>query len=175
MTPAMPRLRAALSAMVVLTAVLARGGPGAAAGPSAADALRAAWALGQSQPGYRFTSDIDQVVVPVASAATIGRTDQRVEMRAEGAVRAPHQAEVRIAVGGQPIAAAMGIVQDGARTFMRQGDRLLQVEHPAAAAAPTADHLAFLAGAVDVREVAPAAGGDSARRFTFRVDGRRLS
>lgn len=174
-TPAMPRLRAALSAMVVLTAVLARGGPGAAAGPSAADALRAAWALGQSQPGYRFTSDIDQVVVPVASAATIGRTDQRVEMRAEGAVRAPHQAEVRIAVGGQPIAAAMGIVQDGARTFMRQGDRLLQVEHPAAAAAPTADHLAFLAGAVDVREVAPAAGGDSARRFTFRVDGRRLS
>lgn len=175
-TPGATRLRAMLAAAVVLTTVLAHVAPGAGAAPSPEQALRAAWALGQRQPGYRFTSDIDQTVVPVASAAAIGRTDQRVALHAEGTVRAPDQAEVRMAVGDQPIAAAMGIVQDGTRTFMRRGDRLLPIEHPAGAAAPAADHLAFLAGAVHVREIAPAIDdGRTFRRFTFDVDGRRLS
>lgn len=171
-----PRLCAGSVGLLLLLAVLARGSLSTWAAAPDEQALRAAWQRAQSQPGYRFSSNIDQTVLPIASAATIGRTDTRVSMVAEGAVRAPDQAEVRIAVDGQPASAAMGIVQYGARSFVRQGDKLMPVESPAGAAAPTGDYLAFLAGAANVREIEPtSAAGHSFRRYAFDLDGQRLA
>lgn len=174
------RNRARLGAAAVLLflglTASARDSLDAGAAPSPAAALRDAWQSARAQEGYRFRSTIDQTLVPIAGPRTIGHSDQHVAMVAEGTVRLPDQAEVRIALDGQPADAAMGIVQDGARSFLRQGSRLVPVPNPAGAAAPTGDYLAFLAGAVNVREIDPGtAGGERHRRFSFDIDGQRLS
>lgn len=175
-SPSIARLIAALAVLFVLLALPARNVLSSWTAAPGEQALRAAWQRAQSEPGYRFTSNIDQTVVPIAGAGTIGRTDQRVAMVAEGTVRAPDQAEVRIAVDGRPASAAFGIVQDGARSFVRQGDKLMPVESPAGAASPTGDYLAYLSGATKVREIEPTtAAGHTFRRYTFDLDGRRLS
>jgi hypothetical protein len=171
-----PRLVVPIVLVLGLVAILARGALNTWAASPDEQALRAAWQVAQSQPGYRFSSNIDQTVVPIASAGNIGQTDQRTTMVAEGAVRGPDQAMVTIAVDGQPQAAALGIVQDGGRTFLRKGDKLFPVQSPAGAASPTGDYLGFLAGATQVHGIEPTtAAGQSFRRYAFDLDGQKLA
>jgi len=150
----------------------------AARGPSPADDLRRAWlaATAGGHGGYRFASDIEQTLVPRARAENIGRTDTRIDMRADGAVRLPDQATLELSFEGAPGMRPLGLVQDGRRTFVRVGSELKQVENPLGTTAPSGDLLAYLAAATDVREVEPAtAAGTSFRRFAFAIDGARFA
>ena len=99
-------------------------GTTAAPGPSPAAALRQAWeaASAGGRGSYRFSSDIEQTLLPRARAENIGKSDQRIDMRAEGAVRLPDQAQLRLSFEGAPGTAPVGLVQDGSRTYIQAGD-----------------------------------------------------
>jgi hypothetical protein len=167
---------AGLVVLLLLCLTLGRSALGAwAAGPEE-QALRAAWERARTEPGYRFTSHIDQTLVPVASAATIGQASRQVDLVAEGTVQAPDRAEVRISMDGQPLEQTMGLLQDGARTFLRKDEKLVPMASPAGGASPTGDYLGFLSAATQVREIEPTtAAGHSFRRFSFELDGQRLA
>ncbi|MFQ6102474.1 MAG: hypothetical protein ACE5OS_14775, partial [Anaerolineae bacterium] len=171
---AWPVLGSLLLGILLLTltvASLAR----AAAPPSPADQLRAAWRQAQKAGSYALSADIEQTLIPRPTVYNVGRSDEHVALRAEGQVRLPDYSYLRLL----PVLAPPGadltpieVERIGAETWVTMDGKRERMDDPAGVAAPTGDYLAYLGAARDVRELEPATvDGLRYERLAFTIDG----
>lgn len=114
--------------------------------------LEAAWERAREAGAYRFTTDVEQTLIPRPLPSMIGQTDERVDMRIEGDVTLPDQArmEFRFEGGGFNVP-PLELVRDGAETYLLKGNERIPVENPAGLSSPTSDYLGYLAAAENVQ------------------------
>jgi hypothetical protein len=160
----------------ILLLALTMAGLARAAAPSdPADELRAAWKLAQEAGSYAFAADIEQTLIPKPTIYNVGRSDERVALRAEGQVRLPDYSRLRLLPVVMPPgvdAAPIEVERIGAETWVTVDGERKRMEDPAGLAAPTGDYLAWLEAARDVRELEPVTvGGVRYQRLAFTVDG----
>ncbi|MDJ0752847.1 MAG: PKD domain-containing protein [Ardenticatenaceae bacterium] len=135
-----------------------------------------AWEQARAAGSYEFVADVEQTLVPQASPANIGQSSEQIDIRIEGGVQLPDQAEMVLLFEGIGDALPpIGIVHQGGETFLRQGSALTAVDTPSTMSAPNGDFLAYLAGATAVEQLAEVEiSGQTYQRYTFEVNGRAI-
>ena len=167
------QLASLFGALVVLLTVPALAqGPDADAAPLA-QAQKAAVAAG----GYTFTADVEQTLIPHATAANIGRTGSRMDVRLEGEVTLPDRARMTLRFEGAGAEdAAVELVKDATGTYMLQDGRRLAVDDPTATAGPTADYLSYLHAAENVAPCdTPSQTTPGGACYTYDISGERFA
>ena len=115
--------------------------------------IEAAWERAREAGAYRFTTDVEQTLIPRPLPSMIGQTDERVDMRIEGEVALPDYARLELYLEGAGLdVPPLGLIQDGTETFLLKDGEKVPVENPAGLSSPTADYLGYLAAAENVRE-----------------------
>ncbi|MBE2233503.1 MAG: DUF11 domain-containing protein, partial [Anaerolinea sp.] len=175
------RLTAALLVVSLALLALTLGGGLAAravAGPQpASGAVMAAWRGVQQAGAYRFTADIQQEMIPLATAGNVGRssTVQRLYMEGDADLRAETLTLALWSQGGSVLdpASAAQVRVDQDRTYVRQGaGEWQQAEGFTGGFAPGGDFMGFLHAARNIR-LADQGAPDSPdlARYTFELDG----
>ncbi len=176
------RHRRELLAIVLLIGVLA----GLTLHPAwtraaAPDPVTAAWQHATSAGNYRFTSDLTQTTLPLATIANVGRTSRTETLYLEGQndLRARQMAFTLWSAGGNVLNAESGVsvrMEDG-KTYARQGAGEWEVvDDMTGAIAPQGDFMSFLAAVKDVQaQPAEQRGGIAFTRYTFAIDSPRLA
>jgi hypothetical protein len=148
---------------------------------AAPDPATAAWQRARAAGNYRFTSDVTQVTLPLATLANVGRTSRSEELYMEGQndLRAQQMAFTLWTEGGSVLQAESGVsvrTEDG-KTYARRGAGEWEVvDDMTGAIAPQGDFLGYLAA---IRAVAAqpgeARGGIAFTRYTFEIDSPRFA
>jgi hypothetical protein len=148
---------------------------------AAPDPATAAWQRARAAGNYRFTSDVTQVTLPLATLTNVGRTSRSEELYMEGQndLRAQQMAFTLWTEGGSVLQAESGVsvrTEDG-KTFARRGAGEWEVvDDMTGAIAPQGDFLGYLAA---IRAVAAqpgeARGGIAFTRYTFEIDSPRFA
>ena len=148
---------------------------------AAPDPVTAAWQRARAAGNYRFTSDVTQVTLPLATLANVGRTSRSEELYMEGQndLHAQQMAFTLWTEGGSVLQAESGVsvrTEDG-KTFARRGAGEWEVvDDMTGAIAPQGDFLGYLAA---IRAVAAqpgeARGGIAFTRYTFEIDSPRFA
>ncbi|MFN2241891.1 MAG: kelch repeat-containing protein, partial [Anaerolineae bacterium] len=122
---------------------------------------------------YHYDAEVRQTLIPRPLPEMIGRSDERVNWQAQGDVRLPDQSSITIWFDG---AEPLTLIRDGQQTFLRQGDTVKEVQDPTQLATPSADYLAYLDAAKNVRRLEPKqAGGRVYAGYAFEIDGPRFA
>ncbi len=175
--------RRALSAVAVLIIVMVGGTLMSARWTRAAerDPITQAWTHARDAGSYRFTSDVTEVSLPLATLANVGRTGRTQQLYLEGQndLRGKQMAFTLWADGGSVLQAESGVsvrIEDGT-TYARQGAGEWEVvDNIAGAFAPQGDFLSFLAAVKDVQvQGDEARGGIAFTRYTFALDSPRFA
>ena len=140
--------RLVIIALLLLAPISARTAPLADSDP-----LQDAWERAREASSYKFTTDVEQNLIPRPIPEMIGQTDERVDMRIEGQVTLPDQVrmEIRFEGGGLDVP-PLALVRDGPETYLLKEGERVPVENPVGLASPTSDYLSYLAAAENVRE-----------------------
>ena len=148
---------------------------------AAPDPVTAAWQRAKAAGNYRFTSDITQVTLPLATVANVGHTSRTDQLHLEGQndLRARQMAFTLWSDGGNVLQAESGVsvrMEDG-QTYARRGAGAWEiVDDMAGAIAPQGDFMSFLAAVKDVTaQPAEQRGGITFTRYTFQIDSPRLA
>lgn len=143
----------------------------AAAGPDDA------WEQAHAAGSYRVHADIEETLIPRALPELAGEDEIRMDWQLEGEVRLPDQAVLTLHMeSGVTKSAPASLIQSDGRTFISADGELREASSPLGAAAPTADLLAYLAGARNIQPGEPRqAGGESFTVFTFDFDGAQFA
>jgi len=154
--------------------------PALAAGlgtPASPGALEQVWKLAQAAGSYRFKADLEQTLRPRPVPDMIGQTSQRADIRVEGEVVLPGNAQLWLrseGAGLEPL--SLHVIQSGTDTFAEIDGELERIENPLAAAAPLTDYLGYLAAVVNVHELEPVeTDGVQFTRYSFDIDAGRLA
>jgi cytoskeletal protein CcmA (bactofilin family) len=167
--------------LMLLAALLAW--PAAGARGGTLDPVSQAWqqASAGGQGSYRFSSHIDQTLVPRAVPEMIGQGAQRMSLVMEGSVALPNQARLDLTLEGPGGAGRqVGLVQDGGRTFLESDGKLTPADGGAGLGQSGSDPLSYLQAAENVRPIArgaasEAAGGPALVGYSFEVNGAKLA
>ncbi len=151
-----------------------------AAAPAAQREVSQAWQRAVELGSYRYTTDVIQTTIPLATVQNMGRSSKQQAIHLEGESNLRDQS-MHLTLwmdGGSVLNPASGIemkVEDG-RTFGRRGyDEWQETGSVTDWVAPEGDFLAFLTAATNVRnEGADLRGNGDVTRFTFEVDGPRF-
>jgi hypothetical protein len=151
--------------------------------------VRQAWRRAQEAGAYRFSTELVQITHLAPTLANVGRSSRRETLHLEGEANLPEQ-DLTMALwkgDGSLLDRRNGVevrIEDG-RAYGRAIEGAWhEMEDPSAAFAPGSDHMAYLAGAKNVRELgietrriaAPDSGGEAQGRVTvaryrFDLDG----
>ncbi|MCO5195130.1 MAG: right-handed parallel beta-helix repeat-containing protein [Anaerolineae bacterium] len=157
----------ALVALAVLAFLVSRAG----AQSSALEQIKKSV---EEQGTYRFTADIEQTLIPRSVPENIGRTDEQIDLRLDGQVSMPDQAELQLRFeGGGLNDDPLNLRQDGTTTYLLQEDEWVAVENPAALAAPGNDYFIYLSAAHELRQLEDSLSGFT--RYAFDIDGPSLA
>ncbi|MCW5852953.1 MAG: FG-GAP repeat protein, partial [Anaerolineae bacterium] len=143
--------------------------------------FRAAWEQARRAGSYRFNADIEQTLTPRPLPELIGQTEQQVTLLAQGDVQLPGRARLQLQLSqGLTSIPPITLIQQGDQAFIQKGDKLELVQNPVGAVAPTADFMAYLAAADNVRlvDTGPLPRSQSPELFTryaFDVNGSRFA
>lgn len=148
---------------------------------AAPDPVTAAWQRAKAAGNYRFTSDITQVTLPLATVANVGHTSRTDPLHLErrNDLRARQMAFTLWSDGGNVLQAESGVsvrMEDG-QTYARRGAGEWEiVDDMTGAIAPQGDFMSFLAAVKDVTaQPAEQRGGITFTRYTFQIDSPRLA
>ena len=169
-----------LLAAVALFAAMAGGGSlsqAFAAPDQARSTVMTAWRQVQDVGAYQFSSDIQQEIIPLATAGNVGRSSKTQRLYMEGETDLAAQT-LQLAVWSQggsvmDASSAAQIKVEGDKAFARQGEGEWQeTENFTGGFAPGGDFLTFLEAATNI-QLADAAAGDAngLTRYTFDIDG----
>ena len=101
---------------------------------------------------YRFTGDIEQTLVPVATSANIGQSETRIDTHFSGEKTAVDQFTISLRLeGGGVDAPAINLEQDGAKLYLVENDARTELENSLGLVGPTADQTTYLHAAENVR------------------------
>jgi hypothetical protein len=130
----------------------------------------------QAAGSYTFESQMDQTMVPLASAEMIGQTSQDIEIRAEGQVVSPNNSYLQLSFPGSSDLPALGVLQNGAQAYVIYGDELRLVDNPIGMASPDGDVFVWLRAARNVTAIEPAeTAAGTFNRYSFEIDGPTLA
>ena len=165
----------AIIGLVVIALLAARPVTPSSAAASPQQRVQRAWELAKQAGSYHFAARIDQTSIPLPVPSNVGKQSRQQSVRLEGTTNlAERKMEFTLnAEGGSPLDAQSGtqIKVDGDQAYSRQGQQAWQaIDDFTSSIAPQSDFMAFLAGAKNIRETAPAAESGVAR-YAFDVDG----
>ncbi|MBN1666560.1 MAG: hypothetical protein JW862_05710, partial [Anaerolineales bacterium] len=124
---------------------------------------------------YRFVADIEQTLIPQPVPAMIGQSSVRVDLRAEGQVRPPDYASMRLSYEGDTATPPLQIVQDGNQAYIQVGDERQETDNPLGTLMPNGDFLAYLAGAENLALVENSSSPFYDVHYTFEISGPKLA
>ena len=148
---------------------------------AAPDPVTAAWQRARAAGNYRFTSDVTQVTLPLATVTNVGRTSRTEELYMEGQndLRAQQMAFTLWAEGGNTLQAESGISirTEGGTTYARHGAGEWEViDSMTDAIAPQGDFLGYLAAIKAVEVLGhEARSGIAFTRYSFAIDSARFA
>lgn len=167
--------------VLILGAVLGLALAPAWAQATSPDAVTAAWQRATAAGNYRFTSDLTQTTLPLATVANVGRTSRTETLYLDGQndLRARQMAFTLWSESGSVLNAESGVsvrMEEG-KTYARQGAGEWEVvDDMTGAIAPQGDFMSFLAAVKDVQaQPVEQRGGIAFTRYTFAVDSPRLA
>jgi len=125
-------------------------------GPPAGRAVREAWQRAQEAGSYRFATEVVQTTFPALAVANVGRSPSEETIYLEGQVDLPARSmEMGLWQGNGGVAdpgSGIELRIEGDRGYARQpGGAWQEMDDVSWAFAPGSDHLAYLAGAENVR------------------------
>jgi hypothetical protein len=123
---------------------------------------------------YGFTANIEQLIIPRAIAANIGKTEERVDLEVTGQVHLPDYALLTLRFETGSGAPPMTLEQAGTKTYLLKDGERQPIENPLGAAMPTADFLGYLEAADNVRLKADASHPDYTI-YEYEINGRRYA
>ncbi len=124
---------------------------------------------------YYFTADIEQTLIPRAIPANIGQSEQRIDTRITGQIISPDQAELTLQFeGGGLNIPTFTIEQDGANTYLIQGNERTAIENPLSQTAPHGDYTIYLQAAENIARSSTSEESPFTI-YTFDVNGRKLA
>jgi hypothetical protein len=148
---------------------------------AAPDPVTTAWQRATAAGNYRFTSDLTQTTLPLATVANVGHTSRTETLYLEGQndLRARQMAFTLWSAGGSVLNAESGVSvrMEAGKTYARQGAGEWEVvDDMTGAIAPQGDFMSFLAAVKDVQtQPAEQRGGIAFTRYTFTIDSPRLA
>ncbi|HHW87945.1 MAG TPA: hypothetical protein GX400_17290, partial [Chloroflexi bacterium] len=147
----------------------------------APDPVTAAWQRARAAGSYRFTSDLTQVALPLATIGNVGRTSRTDQLYLEGQndLRSHQMVFSLWGNGGSVLQPESGVsvrMKDG-KTYARHGAGEWEiVDDMTGAIAPQGDFMNFLATVKDVIALpAEQRNGIAFTRYTFTIDSPRLA
>jgi hypothetical protein len=144
-------------------------------------AVTAAWEQARAAGSYHFTSDVTQVILPVATLGNVGRTSRTEKFYLEGQNDLTAQTlEMTLwSQGGSVLQAESGlsIRTEGGKTFARQGGGdWEEIDDFTGVLAPQGDFLAYLAAIKEVQaHPAEERSGIKFTRYSFTIDSERFA
>ncbi|MBK8048895.1 MAG: hypothetical protein IPK16_18295 [Anaerolineales bacterium] len=130
---------------------------------------------------YRFTGDITQVTLPMATLENVGRTSRTDQLHMDGQndLQAQQMAFTLWSEGGSVLQTDSGVsvrIEDG-KTYTRQGAGEWEaVDDFTGAMAPQGDFMSYLAAVKDVvAQPSESRGGIDFTRYTFQIDSPRFA
>ena len=103
-------------------------GAGDATLPDGAKVLMQIWQKAEASGSYRFTAEIEQMIRPRPVPAMIGQTSQRLDLRLEGEVTWPDQADLRLQSEDATTVPPLHMIQSGNQAFIEINGELQPVQ-----------------------------------------------
>ncbi len=145
------------------------------------DPVTAAWNAVRAAGSYRFTSDVTQVTMPLATLTNVGRASRTEQLYLEGQndLNAQTMEFTLWSQGGSALNADSGlsIRSEGGKTFTRHaGGEWQETDDFTGSLAPQGDFLSYLA-AIKAVQAQPGErrGGIDFTRYTFTIDSPRFA
>lgn len=167
-----------------LAGVISTGQPSASTSPttvpgapsSPLENLQMAWRRARESGSYRFSSSVDQTLLPRAVPELIGQQETHLALGLEGRVQLPDRSSISMwGEGASGRSAPLTLLREGERVWLQSGGTLSRVDNPVGVFMPSADLLGYLAAAEDVRASAGSPTADGLTHYAFRVNGPRLA
>ncbi len=143
-------------------------------------ALRDALERAQQANSYRYTSDIDQTLIPRPVPGMIGQQDQHMTLAIEGEIQGAERSRTTLqfdpgGVSGVPNLKPVTIVRDGADVYAETDGKRKRFQNESLLAAPTDNVLDYLAAAENPRWLEPqTVNGTTYSRIGFDLRGEAL-
>lgn len=148
---------------------------------AAPDPVTAAWQRARIAGNYRFTSDLTQVTLPLATIGNVGRTSRTDQLYLEGQndLRSHQMVFSLWGDGGSVLQPESGVSvrMENGKTYARRGAGEWEiVDDMTGAIAPQGDFMNFLAAVKDVIALpAEQRNGIAFTRYSFQIDSPRLA
>lgn len=153
---------------------------GAPADSSADRVLRAALRRAQEARAYRYSSEIEQTLIPRPVPQMVGQQDQTMLLTLEGEVQGPEHSRATLqfdpgGISGIPGLRPVTIVRDGAELYAEQEGRRIVVQQDGLPPGVADAGLDYLAAAGPARWLEPAqVGAERFSRIAFELRGADL-
>ncbi|MFZ0545924.1 MAG: hypothetical protein WAM60_10830, partial [Candidatus Promineifilaceae bacterium] len=128
----------------------------------------------ESSGQYQFTAQIEQTLIPRATAANIGKGEERIDTQITADITLPDQAHLDVRFEGAGDLPSFTLEQDGLDTYLLKDGERTQIENPLAGMLPSGGYLDYMQAATNIQRVDNPDHPEYAI-YTFDIDGEKYA